>query len=244
MNELEHLEEFNDILKNYHVSEAGEKILQQTTLVLCSAPTATGRNTIIRELVKSNKYYFIISDTTRKPRINDGVQEQNGVEYWFRTEAQMLEELKAGKLLEAEVIHAQQVSGISIREIEKAQTQQQVAITDADSGGIKIVTKVKPDTICIFFLPPNFEEWQRRIDSRGAMDPTEKRRRLTTAIQEIEFALGTGFHKFVINDDLAEAVARVDAIVADPSHADVADQEQARALAQELLQKTKDLLND
>lgn len=242
MNELEHLEDFQQILTNYEVSHTNQKTLHQTTLVLCSAPTATGRNTVIRELVKTGKYYFIVSDTTRKPRINDGVPEQDGVEYWFRSEPEMLADLRAGKFLEAEIIHSQQVSGISIREVAKAQTNHQIAITDADRGGVRLVRKAKPDTICLFFLPPSFEEWQRRVNGRGDMPDKEKHRRFTTAIHELENALANNYYKFVINDVLADAVTKVEAIVTDPQHTNEAEQAKARALAQDILGKTKALL--
>src|SRR5579885_607634 len=113
MNRLEHLQEFKTVLANYRISPASQRILQQTNLVLLAAPTSAGRNTIIRELLKTGDYHYIVSDTTRQPRINDGIPEQNGVEYWFRSEADILKDLAAGQYVEAAIIHNQQVSGIS-----------------------------------------------------------------------------------------------------------------------------------
>jgi len=84
-------------------------LLQQTKFVPLVAITSSGRNTLIRELLKTGEYHFIVSDTTRKPRTNDGVMEQSGVEYWFRDEDEVLQDVKDGKFLEAAVIHSQQV---------------------------------------------------------------------------------------------------------------------------------------
>lgn len=242
MNELAHLEEFQNVLATYQVSDEAQTILHDTKIVLCSAATATGRNTIIRELLKTERYYFIISDTTRRPRTNDGVLEQDGTEYWFRTEDQMLDQLNTGKMVEAEVIHSQQVSGMSVREIEKAHDMNKIAITDADRGGITAIKKVKPDAICLFFLPPSFEEWQRRINDRGDMTDIEKHRRLETAVKEFEAALTNDYYLFVINDDLAEAVAKVDAIATNPQAVDQADQDAGRELAQTILARTRQWL--
>jgi guanylate kinase len=159
--------------------------------------------------------------------------EQNGVEYWFRTEDEMLRDLQAGKFVEAEVIHNQQVSGISIREIKKATDRGQIAITDADRGGVAAVIKVKPDTICLFFVPPSYEVWQQRIKARGDMEPGEYSRRMETALKEYTNALAQPYYTFVINDDLPTAIAKVDAIA--HGHHNEAEQRQARTVAQDIL---------
>src|SRR5438309_1023704 len=117
---LQHYTEFKAVLDKYHVSDAAKTKLEGLKLVLMLAPTSGGRNTIIKRQLQTGNYYYIVSDTTRPPRVNDGALEQNGNEYWFRTEDEILADLKTGSFLEAELIHDQQVSGISIRELEKA----------------------------------------------------------------------------------------------------------------------------
>lgn len=241
MNQLHNLDEFQKLATDYHVSAGAKQALSSAQLVLCSAASATGRNTIIRELVKTGKYYFVVSDTTRKPRINDGVLEKDGVEYWFRTEDAMLEDIKAGKLVEFEIIHRQQVSGMSVREVEKATSNGKIAITDADRGGVASVIKEKPDTLCLFFLPPSFDSWQTRLRGRGNMDPKEYKRRMDTAIQEYENALAQSYYTFVINDILEKTVQDVDAIV--HGHFDEAKQQEARHLAESILAQLKTDLN-
>ena len=42
-------------------------------------------------LLKTSNYYYVISDTTRKPRINNGVLERKGEEYWFKSEKEWVE---------------------------------------------------------------------------------------------------------------------------------------------------------
>lgn len=102
MNRLRHLPEFAETLSRYRVSEPVIEVLHSFRLVLLSGPSASGRNTIINELLKSGQYVYIVSDTTRRPRVNNGVKETNGVEYWFRSEEQLLDELRHGDFLEAE----------------------------------------------------------------------------------------------------------------------------------------------
>lgn len=241
MNKLDHGPEFRQILADYRLSKVALQTLSQTQLVILVSPTSSGRNTVIRQLLKTDDYYFIVSDTTRKPRINDGVLEQDGVEYWFRSENEVLEDIKAGKYLEAAVIHNQQVSGISVREIEKARAQGKIAITDAEIAGVDNAIAVKHDTLGIFVLPPSFEEWQRRIKHRGHMSPEEYKRRMKSAAVEFKAALDHDYYKFVINDSVEQAAELINRI-AKLDQEDLSEQERGRKLAEQLYIDTKTLL--
>lgn len=210
---LSHYEEFKQLIDNYQMSARAVKALQNVKLVVMVGATSTGRNTIIRRQVETGRYHFIISDTTRPPRINDGVMEQNGREYWFRTEEQMLEQLRNGELLEAELIHNQQVSGVSIRELESAAAENKIALADLDLQGVHRIMNVKPDALAIMIVPPSFDEWQRRLASRGRMHPEEQRRRLETATKIFEDGLKQNYYHFVISENIEQSAALIDAIV-------------------------------
>jgi guanylate kinase len=210
---LSHYAEFKQALENYHMSERAIKALDGLQLVLLVAATSTGRNTVISELVKKYSYHFVVSDTTRPPQFRDGKMEENGVNYFFRTEEEMLADIKAGEFFEAELIHNQQVSGISIRELEKAKNLNKIAINDVDIGGINNAIKAKPDITAIFLLPPSFEEWQNRLGGRGRMTEHEIRNRLKTA--ETIFTSGlenSNKYQFVIAEDVAHSSAVINDI--------------------------------
>jgi guanylate kinase len=243
MNELLRIDEFRNILDGYHLSKQALQTLSQTKLVLLVAPSSTGRNTIIRSLMKTGDYHFVVSDTTRKPRVNDGLLEQNGKEYWFRTENEMLTDLSQGKYLEAAIIHNQQVSGISVRELEKARDEDKIAITDAEVAGAENATKYKIDTICIFVLPPSFKEWQRRIHHRGNMNPLEFKRRMQSACRELDIALHRDYYHFIINDTIEHSVQQINEL-AKLGTIDSDSQIQGIALAKQLLLDTKILISE
>jgi guanylate kinase len=211
---LQYYQDFREVLASYHMSERAKQALDGLQLVLLVAASSSGRNTVINELVKNHNYYFIVSDTTRPPQFRDGKMEENGLQYFFRTEEDMLSDLKAGEFFEAELIHEQQVSGMSIRELEKAKNLNKIAITDVDIGGMSNALKVKPDTKAIFLLPPSFEEWQDRIASRGRMTEHELRNRLRTA--EKVFAAGlenSRQYNFVIAEEVRHSAQVIDDIV-------------------------------
>lgn len=210
---LKRYQEFQDILKHYRISDKAQQALDGLSLVLMLAPTSSGRNTIIRHLVNTGDYHYIISDTTRPARVNDGVLEQNGREYWFRDEHSVLADLNAGEYLEAELIHGQQVSGISIRELEQAKKEQKVAITDIELEGLHNILKAKPDTFAVMLIPPSFDEWQRRIVSRGRMSEQEYSRRLMTASRIFEDAGKQNYYHFVISENVEQSKSIINGIV-------------------------------
>ncbi|MDL2341693.1 MAG: hypothetical protein QFB87_01270 [Patescibacteria group bacterium] len=239
MPELKYIDDFHAALSNYQLSDHALQILKHTRLIVLTAPTASGRNTIINELLRTNQYNFIVSDTTRPPRENDGILEQNGREYFFRNEADMLADIKAGNFLEAEVIHKQQVSGISIRELEKASQEHRTAITDMDIGGVSNLLSLKPDTIAVLVLPPSFDVWHERIFSRGTMADDEYARRLQTAARILASGIEESSElKIVINDDLTDAAEEIHELVQNNTFSE-AQQAAGVALARQLLADTQ-----
>lgn len=243
MNQLSRIEEFREILSGYQLSDEAKQTLREIKIVLLVGPSSSGRNTIINELLKTGEYYFIVSDTTRKPRVNNGVPEQSGREYWFRSEDEVLADLKAGKFLEAAIIHNQQVSGISMRELNKAAEQGKIAIDEIEVIGADNIHSLIPGAQFIFILPPSFEEWITRMNARGQLPPDETRRRLRSAVDEIATALDRDYYTFAVNDTFLKTTKRVEAIIrGEPVDPD--DQDKARDLAREILLATQKYLDE
>lgn len=241
MNKLKHLTEFQKVLANYTISDVSKKVLNNTNLMLFAAATSAGRNTIFHELDKTGHFHYIVSDTTRKPRINNGVLEEDGSVYWFKTEEEMLDNLEQGKMLEAAVIHNQQVSGISMNELEKACEQGKIAITDIEVVGTENIVKAKPDTKCLFIIPPSFDEWQKRLKHRGDMQPDEFKRRLESAVIEFEMALNRDYYWIVVNDQLQDAVNYIENIAQGQSSSKER-QAKNRQVLEDLLKQTREFL--
>ena len=238
MNELKQIEKFRAVLNNYTPSETAKKALEKIELVLLVGPTSSGRNTIMNELVKTGDYHIVVSDTTRQPRINNGIPEQNGREYWFRTEEDILADLEAGNFLEAAIIHNQQVSGISVRELQSAADEHKIAINEIEVVGADNIHAASPEAKFLFVIPPSFEEWMARMTSRGALPEDEVARRLGSAVSELETALGRNYYIFVVNDTFQLSAQRVNAIIKQ-NKVEPEEQLRSKAIAQELLERTK-----
>jgi|SRR5579862_1053484 len=211
---LHHLPQFQKTLASYQASAHAKDVLKDVKLILLLAATSTGRSVVTRHLLGTGRYYYIISDTTRPPQLRDGKMEQNGVQYYFRSETDFLRDLKAGNYLEAEIIHGQQVSGISIHELERARRSHKIAFTETDIAGVLNIKEIKPDTTVIFLLPPSFTEWQIRIAGRGGLSELEIGRRLKTAESFLAEAPKHKFIKFVVAGDINETVDTIDKVIA------------------------------
>lgn len=235
-------DEFVSVLKSYEPSKHTVDTLKNMPLVLLVGPTAAGRNTLISLLVKTGRYHYMVSDTTRPKRVNNGIMEQNGVEYWFKTEQEFLDGLKSGEYIEAALIHDQQVSGANIAELEFAAKQHKIAINEVEVAGAEYYYRHKPDLVCVFLLPPDFDTWMGRIRGRGHVNTEELRRRLNSAKYEITHALENDFYHFVINHEIHEAATMVDEL-AKGNKGSGTDQTEARKHAEKLLASVKNHLD-
>jgi guanylate kinase len=229
---LHHRREFQAVLKNYQPSPEAYEILRRIPLVIMLGVTGSGRNTIINHLVGSDTYHFVVSDTTRPPKLRDGAMEQDGVQYHFRTEKEVLADLQNGLYLEAELIHNQQVSGMSIRELEQTATSGKIPVNEIDIGGTLSVRAAKPDTIFFFIIPPSFKEWLYRLRGREVMSEQELRNRLETAVKVIDEALSRNDFVFIVNESSHRSAEEIDAYVHEQTV--MGDQEFARTTTVEI----------
>ena len=241
MNQLVRAAEFREALGAYKPSVTVEKALADVRLLLFVAPSATGRDTIIHELRKTGNYHIIVTDTTRQPRTNNGVTEQNGREYWFRSEEQMLEDIKSGNVVGAAIIHNQQVSAISLRELAKAREDGKVALTDIEIVGATDLHRLKPDAMIFFMVPLSFDIWMERLHMRGYMAPGELERRMESAERELATALKADYFRFILNDTLEGTVAEIDRLVTSGQY-DPFKERSVREIAENLYREVSEYL--
>lgn len=234
---LQHIDEFLGVLSGYSPSDEARAILADTPLVIFQGITGSGRNTIINHLVETGKYHFIVSDTTRPAKFRDGKMEEDGVQYHFRKEEDVLNDLKKGLFLEAEVIHNQQVSGISVRELDRAYKSGKIPITEVDIEGPVNILKVKPDTKIFFIVPPNYGEWIHRLTHRETMSAEELNNRTNTAVRAIELGLANDQYTFVINEYSHISAEMIDAQVF--GERDLAHDAETRHVAEAILEEIK-----
>jgi guanylate kinase len=201
---------------SYEPDKAKLDAIRQAPLVLMVGITAAGKNAVLHRLMEKypDQYYFLVSHTSRAPRVNHGEVEREGVNYYFVDQAKVRQMLENRDFIEAQVIHDSWVSGSTVAEVEKAQAQNQIAVSDIDIQGAEVYVNLGLNVRPVFILPPSYEVWEERFMKRynGKIEPRELSVRMQGAIREIEHALMLENFYIVINDDLERTVDLVNEI--------------------------------
>lgn len=195
-------EYFEAILPSYKMNEEVLKTFVDSNFAVIAGPAGAGKDTIRNKLIAdyAGRYTGIISTTTRDPRPG----EVDGVDYHFRQVEEIKAELSQGKFFQAALVHNQQVSCLSIKEIEKLQSEQvglSILIVQTETE----LAKKKPDLRTVFLVPPNLEELTRRMSIGRMLTDEETGRRLNAAHNELNTALNETRYQCVVNDNLADA---------------------------------------
>lgn len=178
-------------------------------LLIFSAPSGSGKTTIVRRLLEQfTNLEFSISATSRAPR---GV-EQNGVDYYFLSAEEFAEAVAADKFVEWEEVYKGTCYGTLRSEMERIWSKGNIILFDVDvMGGIRLKEIFGNDAMSIFVMPPSIEELRRRLEGRGTDAPEVIEKRIAKA--SFELTKAPQFDKQVVNDNLEVAVAEVAEIV-------------------------------
>lgn len=180
--------------------------LQSGKLFVISGPSGTGKGTICKRLIDETDVQLSISMTTREPRTG----EVDGVSYYFTTKEDFLHKVDNGGLLEYAEVYGNYYGTPKAKVVEKLAEGTDVVL-EIDIQGALNVKKVYPDAILIFILPPSLAELRKRITDRGTDSEEVINLRMSKTLGELEFACKYDYR--VINDDLDEAVKRVESIM-------------------------------
>lgn len=210
----ETIQAIRELLATYQPSDETKELIKNTPVTLLVGVSGAGKDTIKHRLLETGKYHEFISHTTRAPRVNHGVLEQDGVEYHFISLEESKRMLETGEYIEAKM-YGDKVYGTSVAELQKASNEGKIALNDIEVQGVAEYKAISKDVRAMFIVPPTYEEWRRRLMYRygeeGA-DPADIEKRTRIAIEELEHALDVDYYHFIINDTLDRAVHVIDEI--------------------------------
>lgn len=171
-------------------------------LVIFSAPSGSGKTTIVRELLKRfPQFEFSISATSRKPR----GEEKHGVDYYYLSNEEFRERVERGEFVEWEEVYAGTCYGTLKSEMERIWAKGNIIVFDVDvMGGINLKRLFGDDACSIFIMPPSVEELERRLRGRGTDSEEVIQKRIDKA--EFELSKAKEFDFTVVNDVLDVAV--------------------------------------
>ena len=178
-------------------------------LVIFSAPSGSGKTTIVRELLsRFPQFEFSVSATSRAPR----GAERDGIDYFFLSPEAFRQDVREDRFVEWEEVYEGTCYGTLRSEVERIWAKGNVIVFDVDViGGLNLKRIFGNDACAIFVMPPSIEVLRQRLVSRDTDAPEVIDRRVAKA--EFELTKASEFDRVVINDDLGTAVEEVSGIL-------------------------------
>lgn len=184
------------------------KTKKRGSLIIISGTTCAGKGTVIKKLLERNKNMVLSLSYTSRP-IRKG--EVDGIDYKFISHEEFERKIKKGDFLEYAKVRYGEYFGTPKENIENLLEAGKDVILEIDVQGAKQIKKKLPETILIFIMAPSMEEIKRRIKARGAETAEQIVDRFQTAYREINEV--NKYNYVVVNDNLEEAIQKVEAIL-------------------------------
>ena len=181
-------------------------------LFVFSAPSGSGKTTIVRHLLKQEKFNleFSISATSRAAR----GEEVNGKDYYFISADEFKKKIKGDEFLEWEEVYRDNFYGTLKTEVERIWALGKHVIFDIDVvGGLRIKKKFPEETLAVFVKPPSVDELKIRLKKRSTESEDKINMRIAKA--SVELATAPQFDKIIKNYDLEVALKETEDLVSD-----------------------------
>jgi len=172
-------------------------------LIVFSAPSGSGKTTIVRHLLKQEELNleFSISATSR----NKSGEEVNGKDYYFLSAKEFKTKIKNEEFLEWEEVYRDNFYGTLKTEVERIWGLGKHVIFDIDvSGGLRIKRKFPDQTLAVFVKPPSIDELKIRLKKRKTESADKINMRIAKASAEL--ATAPLFDVVIENDNLDKAL--------------------------------------
>lgn len=178
-------------------------------LIIVSAPSGSGKTTIVNHLVKQDlNLAFSVSATNRQPRKG----EVDKINYLFLTEREFKKRINNNEFLEWEEVYKGIYYGTLKSEVDKIRESGKNIIFDVDViGGLNIKKLYGKEALAIFIKPPSINVLKERLEKRSTESSDKIEMRLKKAEQELLFA--EKFDAVIINDDLQIALQEAESLI-------------------------------
>lgn len=180
-------------------------------LLIFSAPSGSGKTTIVRHLLKQPDLNLAFSvSATSRPRRGD---EEEGVNYYYMTSEEFIQKIKNEEFLEWEEVYRDNFYGTLKSEVERLWAEGKNVIFDIDvAGGLRIKRKFPEQTLAVFVKPPSIDELKIRLKKRSTESDDKINMRIAKA--SVEMATEPLFDTVIKNYKLKEALEEAHRLVA------------------------------
>ncbi|MDX1363863.1 guanylate kinase [Arenibacter latericius] len=181
-------------------------------LIIFSAPSGSGKTTIVRHLLEQPELNLAFSiSATSRPRRG---KEKHGEHYYFMRLSEFKQHIKDDDFLEWEEVYRDNFYGTLKSEVERLWSEGKNVIFDIDvAGGLRIKKKFPDKTLAVFVKPPSVDELKIRLKKRSTESDDKINMRIAKA--SVELATAPQFDKIIKNYDLDKALEEAHKLVAD-----------------------------
>lgn len=178
-------------------------------VLIFSAPSGSGKTTIVRHLLKQNySFGFSISATSRSPRST----EKNGKDYYFLSNEEFKKKIENDEFLEWQEVYSGTYYGTLKSEVERIRNNGENVLLEIDVlGGINVKKIYGNEALSVFIKAPSLEELKKRLKLRSTDSDEIIRKRIDKAEYELSFS--PQFDVILINDNLEDAFIESEKIV-------------------------------
>ena len=182
---------------------------KQGKLIVFSAPSGSGKTTIVKNLLTRNLgLEFSISAASREPRPN----EIHAKDYHFISLDGFRSKIANDEFVEWEEVYTNNFYGTLKSEIQRIWDEGKHVIFDIDViGGLNIKKQYPDNTLAIFVQPPSVEELKSRLEGRATETPEKIAMRVAKAEAEIKYS--NKFDYILYNDVLEDAQDEAEKVV-------------------------------
>lgn len=228
-------DELRKLVAGYKPSPRVLKDMASIRVLGTVGPSASGKTTLMKALVKaSSNVKFILDETSRPPRPN----EVNGVDFLFRTKEEIIEDLKNGDLVQIAIGPNGDLYCTRLNSYPSGVTGVIALVPPAVKEFRRLPIK---SFKAAFIVPGSFEAWQQWLAKQakaGSWSQEKMQGRLAEARQSFEFALNDQDIQFILNDNINRAAQRLEQVaIGQPP----TDQQQARTVAKQNYAKLLEL---
>ncbi len=164
-------------------------------LVIISAPSGAGKDTVIDRLVKElDDAVVYVTATSRKPRPG----EKHGVHYYFYEPEKFRSEIEAGNFLEWSMVHGD-FKGVRKDALADTLRDHRIVIVKPEPQGMRKIKAKLPEALTVFIMPPSLDALRKRLHDRGTETQQQFDLRMRNA--EIEMAAAPEYDYVVLNED-------------------------------------------
>lgn len=162
-------------------------------LIVLSGPSGSGKNTIIKEVMKSQPSLKIMKTCTTRKRRGEGDDA-----YYFLTEQEFKDKLKNNEFFEYEQVHKGLYYGVLKSSINKV-LGKDIYLKDIDVNGYMKLKKEFGENVCGIYLDVPKKVLIDRLLKRGESEESAKKR---LSRFEYEKSFSSKYDLVIKNDDL------------------------------------------